>query len=214
LPTGWVWTYIDPLLEITRDGIKTGPFGSLLKKHEHRDEGIPVIGIENIRLMQYIPGSKIHITKEKAEQLASYDVKEGDIVISRSGTVGEVAVIPNGFGEARLSTNVMRITLAPSGMSPKFLAILFNGSPYVLNQVAELCKGSTRDFLNQHILKSLIFPLPPFAEQEYIIQKVEQLLSVIQKMENSVSASLKRSERLRQAILKWAFEGRLVAEIE
>jgi type I restriction enzyme S subunit len=31
LPEGWVWTYIQPLLETERDGMKTGPFGSILK---------------------------------------------------------------------------------------------------------------------------------------------------------------------------------------
>ncbi len=122
LPEGWVWTYIEPLLETTRDGMRTGPFGSLLKKHEHQEEGVPVIGIENIGVMQFVPGSKIHITKEKAEQLAKYDIQEGDVVISRSGTVGEVTVIPEGLGDARFSTNVMRITLAPLGMRPKYLA--------------------------------------------------------------------------------------------
>ncbi|MFH1633500.1 MAG: restriction endonuclease subunit S [Chloroflexota bacterium] len=192
--------------------MKTGPFGTLLKKHEHREEGVPVIGIENIGVMQYVPGGKIHITSEKADQLAKYDVQEGDLVISRSGTVGEVAVIPDGLGEARLSTNVMRITLAPSGMRSMFLAFLFNGSPFVLGQVSDLCKGSTRDFLNQRILKSIIFPLPPLAEQDLIIQKVERRLSVADEIEKELDQALARSERLRQSILKRAFEGRLIGQ--
>jgi len=210
LPEGWLWTHVEPLLDISRDGMKTGPFGSLLKKHEHQEEGVPVIGIENIGVMEYVPGSKIHITEEKAKQLAKYDVLEGDLVISRSGTVGEVAVIPEGLGEARLSTNVMRITLIPLSMRPKFFAFLFNGSPFVLGQVSDLCKGSSRDFLNQHILKSIIFPLPPVDEQDVIIQKVERRLSVADEIEKELDQALARSERLRQSILKSAFEGRLV----
>ncbi len=92
MPEGWSYTFIEPLLSMERTGIKTGPFGSLLKKHEHRIEGIPVLGIENIEAMKFIAGSKIQITKEKSNQLSGYDALPNDVLISRSGTVGEVCV--------------------------------------------------------------------------------------------------------------------------
>lgn len=66
LPEGWVYVPTQPLLPPSKDGMKTGPFGSLLKKHEHQTQGIPVLGIENIGRMRFIPGSKIHVTAEKA----------------------------------------------------------------------------------------------------------------------------------------------------
>ena len=157
LPEGWCYTHIEALLSTNRTGIKTGPFGSLLKKHEHRIEGIPVLGIENIKAMKFIAGSKIRITKEKSTQLCGYDALPDDVLISRSGTVGEVCVVPEGLGEARISTNLIRVTLAPIGMLPIFFTFLFNGSPDVLDQVTDLCKGSTRNFLNRSILFSLIF---------------------------------------------------------
>jgi type I restriction enzyme S subunit len=55
-------------------------------------------------------------------------------------------------------------------------------------------------------------PVPPLAEQHRIVEEVEQRLSVVQAMEKAVEASLARAERLRQAILKKAFEGRLVPQ--
>ena len=39
LPEGWAWAKVEPLLSFSRAGMKTGPFGSLLKKHEHRESG-------------------------------------------------------------------------------------------------------------------------------------------------------------------------------
>jgi type I restriction enzyme S subunit len=214
LPEGWCYTHIETLLSTNRTGIKTGPFGSLLKKHEHRIEGIPVLGIENIKAMKFIAGSKIRITKEKSTQLFGYDALPDDVLISRSGTVGEVCVVPEGLGEARISTNLIRVTLAPNGMLPLFFTFLFNGSPDVLDQVTDLCKGSTRNFLNRGILFSLIFPLPPLAEQHRIVTEVERCLSLCDKMESTIAESLQKAESLRQSILKKAFEGKLLSETE
>jgi type I restriction enzyme S subunit len=200
------------LLAVTRAGMKTGPFGSLLKKHEHRTAGVPVVGIENISQMRFVPGTKVFITFDKASQLSEYALFPGDIVISRSGTVGEVCIIPEGLGQARMSTNVMRIVLATHGMLASFFCMLFNGSPFVLNQISELCSGSTRDFLNQTILSSIVFPLPPLSEQYRIVAEVERRLSVVAELEATVAANLVRAGRLRQAVLKRAFEGRLVPQ--
>jgi type I restriction enzyme S subunit len=66
--------------------------------------------------------------------------------------------------------------------------------------------------INLETLKALAVPLPPFTEQRRIVAEVERRLSVIDELEIQVDANLKRAERLRQAILKRAFEGKLVPQ--
>ena len=55
-------------------------------------------------------------------------------------------------------------------------------------------------------------PLPPVPEQHRIIAEVERRLSVIDELEAVIATNLKRADRLRQAILKRAFEGKLVPQ--
>jgi type I restriction enzyme, S subunit len=211
LPPGWAFAGIGSLLSVERRGMKTGPFGTALKKSEHQAKGVPVLGIENIGPMRFEPGSKIHITPEKAAELAEYDAQPDDILISRSGTVGEVCVVPKGLGEARISTNIMRICLAKDSMLPQLFCFIFNGAPFVLSQVARLCGGSTRDFLNQTILLSIRFPLPPLGEQREIVKRVEVLFALAEGIEVHTNAASVRADRLRQAILARAFRGELVS---
>ena len=212
LPEGWFYCHLETLIPSDKTGTKTGPFGSLLKKHEHKADGISVIGIENIDRMKFIPGSKIHISPKKAEDLNDYDLLPGDVVISRSGTVGEVCVIPDDLGDARFSTNIMRVRLERHVMRPEYFCLLFNGSPSVLSQIRKLCSGSTRDFLNTEILKTLIFPVPNIIEQNEILTTLDVALAEIENQFGVITFSLKQSAAQRKNLLKAAFSGQLVPQ--
>jgi type I restriction enzyme S subunit len=66
--------------------------------------------------------------------------------------------------------------------------------------------------INLTVLEGLAIPLPPLSEQERIVNELECKLSLVSGLENAIGANLIRSERLRQAILKRAFEGKLVPQ--
>ena len=72
-------------------GYIRGPFGSALKRPEMKSEGIPVYeqqhAIYNSREFRF------YIDEKKFEELKRFQVKNGDIVISCSGTVGKVTII-------------------------------------------------------------------------------------------------------------------------
>ena len=58
----------------------------------------------------------------------------------------------------------------------------------------------------------MVFPLPPVEEQNRIADILDQNLSIIEKIEQSVETNIERASRLRQSILKHAFEGNLVPQ--
>ena len=66
--------------------------------------------------------------------------------------------------------------------------------------------------MNLTNLRELIVAFPPFTEQRRIVAEVERRLSVVAALEQEVEAVLARAARLRQSILKRAFEGRLVEQ--
>jgi type I restriction enzyme S subunit len=59
-------------------------------------------------------------------------------------------------------------------------------------------------------VKQIPIPLAPLAEQQQIVQEIESRLSVCDKIEETITNSLKQAEALRQSILKKAFEGKLI----
>jgi type I restriction enzyme S subunit len=73
--------------------------------------------------------------------------------------------------------------------------------------------GGVQPNLNLTKIRTTEVPLPPLVEQNRIVAEVERQLSVVDALEETVSANLIRAERMRQAILKKAFEGRLVEQL-
>ena len=177
---------IEELLVTDRKGMATGPFGTMLKKHDHKHEGVPMLGIENIGEGKFIDGNKIFVTSEKAQELKSFVLKAGDIIISRSGTVGEICSVPSRMEGSLLSTNLMRVSLNPEVVLSEYFIYLFQSKGVVLDQVKELCKGSTRIFLNQTILKQIQFPIPSIKKQAQIIDEIESRMSICDSIEKTV----------------------------
>lgn len=198
---------IEALLTTDRKGMSTGPFGTMIKKYEHKKSGVPMLGIENIGDGQFVDGNKRFVSKEKAEELKPFMLQTGDVIISRSGTVGEICVVPERANGALLSTNLMRVSLNSKVIRSEYFVLLFQSKGVVLDQVKELCKGSTRSFLNQTILKQIQFPVPDIQTQEQIVWEIESKLSMCNKICETIDLALQQAQAVRQSILKQAFEG-------
>jgi len=76
--------------------------------------------------------------------------------------------------------------------------------------IRRLSSGGVQPNLNLGIVKKTLFPCPSFEEQKLIIDELDSKLTVCDKIEETITQSLKQAETLKQSILKGAFEGKLV----
>jgi type I restriction enzyme S subunit len=79
-------------------------------------------------------------------------------------------------------------------------------------QLAKDSRATTQAAFGITRVRILPIPLPPLAEQQRIVAEVERRLSVVEELEVAIKANLARAGRLRQSILKRAFEGKLVPQ--
>jgi type I restriction enzyme, S subunit len=79
------------------------------------------------------------------------------------------------------------------------------------NQIESKAKSTSGvNNINSEELKCLNIPLCSLEEQQQIVEEIESRLSVCDKIEETITNSLKQAEALRQCILKKAFEGKLL----
>jgi len=79
-------------------------------------------------------------------------------------------------------------------------------------QFLQLQRGATKVGLGLDDIRAIVVPLPPRDEQDAIVDGIDRLFSVLDEQEAAVDRSRKRAARLRQAILKRVFEGKLVPQ--
>ncbi len=187
-----------------KDGTKCGPFGSALKKEELVKAGVPVWNMDNIDPSgRMILPFRMWITEKKYRQLTSYSVLDGDIVISRAGTVGKMCVAKTDAGHGIISTNLIRLRLG-SKLLPLYVVSLMM---YCKGRVGRLKTGPDGTFthMNTGVLDILEFPYPPIALQNQfaaIVEKVEGIKTRYQQ-------NLTELENLYGVVSRKAFKGEL-----
>jgi type I restriction enzyme S subunit len=212
LPEGWVWATVEQLGAVNEQPVLTGPFGSNLGSNDFVESGVPVLTIGSLSEQGLDLRKAKYISESKASELNRYRVREGDLLFSRMATVGRAGLVTPQYEGTIINYHLMRLRLSKHAIEPTYFISYVRGSDTVTDYVGEVNHGATRDGINTKQLLSMPVALPPIAEQFRIIEEVEQKLSVVQKMEAVTDANLKRAERLRQAILKRAFEGKLVTQ--
>ena len=83
---------------------------------------------------------------------------------------------------------------------------------YMREKLDQLAPATAQKNINLQVLSRVAVSLPPEDEIERIVDEVERLKSVIDTVEREVGRNLARASRLRQSILKRAFEGKLVPQ--
>ena len=124
----WPVYRIDQILKDGRRSIRTGPFGSQLKHSEFTDEGVPVLGIDNVVSNRFLWTKPKHITPEKYASFQRYRVFPGDVVVTIMGTTGRVCVTPDNLPECMSTKHLCVLTLDHTHAEPFFVwaALLFD----------------------------------------------------------------------------------------
>ncbi len=212
LPEGWVWTTVEQLGDIDEQAVLTGPFGSNLGRRDFIDSGVPVLTIGCLTEQGLSLEKPVYVSKSKASELGRYKVKAGDVLFSRMATVGRAGLVSIHFEDAIINYHLMRLRLAVTAIDPVYFITHVRGSKTVADYIKVVNHGATRDGINTSQLMSLPVALPPLLEQHRIVAEIERRLSVADEIEKTIDQSLKQAERLRQSILKKAFEGKLVPQ--
>ena len=150
-----------------------------------------------------------YVKKEKAEELKAHQIAGGDVLITKMGEPpGDACLYPESKPAAIITADCIKWRVAKDLADKRFIVHMIN-SPVMQKQIQRITRGVAQKKVSLDRFRSLSVPLPPLEEQHRIVAEVERRLSVARAVESAVEGALVRASRLRRAVLKHAFEGRL-----
>ena len=207
LPEEWVWTRFGETSFVITKGSTPTSYGFSYVK-----EGIYFIKVENLANGRVNKQSIVEmITGDAHNYLKRSQLVKNDVLFSIAGTIGRVGVINSDDIPANINQALAIIRCPWQFVSPSYLRYVLE-SPLIRSFLEKRPRGIGMSNISLGDVSSLAFPLPSLMEQYKIVEEIERCFSVADEIEKDVEQSLKQTERLRQSILKRAFEGKLVPQ--
>lgn len=207
LPEGWCWATIDQVSHEVRNGSARAPTAGAT--------GYRILRINAVRAMS-VDLDETRLVDLPESEAEEAKIRNGDLLFTRyNGSpdlVGVAGLVRNPEGLILHPDKLIRARLLGDKLFGDFLELACN-----VGLSREHIRSRTRTTAGQagvsgSDIKQLPIPLPPKAEIVQVMNEANRSLSLIAAAERQTDLELERSPRLRQAILKRAFEGKLVPQ--
>ena len=180
LPVGWLWSRIGELC--TKTGSGSTPRGG---KNVYKKVGVPFLRSQNV----YNDGLRLddvaYIEPDVHARMAGTAVRSRDILLNiTGGSMGRCCFVPDEFSEANVSQHVSIIRPAVSEMADFLQQLVL--SPYFQAFIFDEQTGAGRGGLPKYKMDRIVVAVPPLAEQRRIVAKVDELMTLCDRLEASL----------------------------
>ena len=206
LPNGWEWCRLGEV------ALVTGGY-AFSSESLKSPQGIRVIRISDFNEQGWVNKS---IVRYDGEDIASrYEIHINDLLLAMTGgTVGKsffVQEVPE-----KMYLNQRVAIIRSTSLLPEYINIHLK-SLFIIDLINSI-KNSTNDNISMRDITSFPFPLPPLAEQQRIVAKIEELMSLVElygKAQSELEVlNTNIREQFKKSILQYAIEGKLVPQCE
>lgn len=176
IPDSWEWVRLGEILALEKGSIRRGPFGSSLKKAYFvpKSHNTYKVYEQGNAINHTIDYGSYYISAQKYDELKSFAIRPGDIIISGAGTIGKTYILPPESPEGVINQALIRIRLNNKLITNDFFLLLFKQKVSLLNKKA---KGTAikNMFSIAHMKEDIVWALPPISEQNRIVKQLQEI---------------------------------------
>ena len=208
LPKGWAWARLGNLLSLVSDGTHKTP--------QYTESGVLFLSVQNVSGGSFDLTKVRHVSQETHEELCKRaKPSRGDILLCRIGTLGKPIIVDVDYEfSIFVSLGLLRPILTAIA---KWICSCID-SPIGFAWIESVkVGGGTHTFkINLGDIPDFILPVPPLAEQRRIVERVNELMPLVEEYgeledaREALDAAL--PGRLRKSVLQLAVRGGLVPQ--
>jgi type I restriction enzyme S subunit len=192
----WVWSRIGEAVLFTQYGTS--------QKSTPSERGVPVLTMGNVQDGLVVWSNEKRIP-EVSEDLPALYLRKFDLLYNRTNSaelVGKTGIYLGDDGVRTFASYLIRLRPSLLSSNPRYLNMAMNTPEFRETQIIPLIKKQTGQAnVNGTVLKNMLIPLPPLAEQHRIVAKVDTLMVLCDRLEVSLTATVATRRRLLDALL-------------
>lgn len=207
LPENWCWTRIGNYVDYVTDYVANGSFASLkVNVSIFKDENYALM----VKTQDFANGftkSLTYTDKHGYDFLSKSTLHGGKLILSNIGSVGKVFRVPYFDRPMTLASNSVMVKCYNSRDYDWIYYFLL--SPIGFEELKSITTGTAVPKFNKTDLKTIPLPVPPLAEQQRIVDRIESLFAKLDEAKEKAQAVVDSFETRKAAILHKAFTGEL-----
>ena len=195
----WEWKKLGEVCEIHG---RIGWQGLTRKEYRSSGDYLLITGINFTDNNTVDYESCVYVDKERYVQDQYIQVRENDLLITKDGTLGKLALIAEMPPKpATLNGGLFVIRNPDNKIYPKFLMYVMKSEPF-RKMIRKSITGSTVPHLTQNMLVNFPIPIPSHSEQRSIVKQLDEKLTKIEKIKTSAETNLKNAKELFETTLE------------
>lgn len=204
IPKDWVWCRLGELAKIITSGSRDWA-------KYYSKEGAIFVRMGNLSRDSFNlrMNSIQYVNPSKNSEGGRTKLEENDILISITGEVGNLGLIPANFGEAYINQHTALLRLSTK-VKPKY--ICYNLLSDFLKCQFDAPQRGLKNSFRLTDVDNLMIPLPPYHVQQILEEKLSALMQTCDHLEFSIQQSQQQNEQLLQQVLREALEVKAVDE--
>jgi type I restriction enzyme, S subunit len=199
LPNTWELAPLGKLV-LPKEGIRRGPFGGALKKDIFVDDGYKVYQQGNVIRCDWNYG-EYYIDEKKYNEMLGFQIRPGDFLVSCSGTIGRIVIVPESVKSGVINQALLRIRLNTEIIDPTFFLFQFRSGEMQRLIVENTQGGAMQNLVSMDVFREVEFTLPPLPEQRKIAEILSTWDEAIAASERLLASLRQRKKGLMQRLL-------------
>ena len=209
IPQNWSWVRLGSLIKIIN--------GVSYNKNDVTHNGIRILRGGNIQNLNLVLKNDDIFLPEKYKDTEK-NIRKFDIVLVAStgskAVIGKPAFVLKDYDSTQIGA-FLRIIRPISLDISMYLFIIFS-TQYYKNHIQDEVKGTNINNIKSEYINNILIPLPPLSEQKRIVDKLEEILLLVEKYKENKEKldelNLNFPSKLKKSILDYAIKGKLVEQ--
>lgn len=183
-PQDWEHILIGDYVEAVTDFVASGSFASLRENVKYYNEPNYAILVRTKDFQNNFKQDLVYTDQHGYDFLAKSNLFGGELIFSNVGSIGKIFIVPELNQKMTLAPNAIMVRFH-NDKQQKWFYYLFS-STTGQSLLDSITSATAIGKFNKTDFKKLPIPIPPLAEQQRIVQKIEELFSVLDNIQNAL----------------------------